>query len=624
MATVQQYSELTGRDTFDNDAFSSNGEFYPVFKIGKDVVGRFIGSIDDYLGNDRADYFVLDLEASGLKAGDELFVSFFGSSGTDLSIRFGAYTYEYLKTFGLNYNTHLLSNEKTRGSLIIPEGVDVISFQVWSISDFSGTYQVDMLHHPKLRTLLNLKGIGDRPELFRASDATEPVEVLAGDGNDFARTGKAADVIFGGLGRDIAVGLDGNDFIYGYGKSDISGLGAKDGADQLLGGRGNDKMFGGAGGDYMHGEWNNDTLKGEDGNDLMQGGYGGDVMDGGNGNDLMYGGTETKLRGDWFGEALTLTWDGTTGKTMTPQKWSIPGEVQADDKSSDRMSGGNGDDGMWGQGGNDTMKGGAGKDKIDGGSGNDAIDGGSGSDVIHAGSGDDAIVDSGGSDKSYGEAGNDTYAVREIMDSYERYFSGGTGTDTVDFSKLQGLKPEILVNDKYVDIRGYTVDEVFRMELEGVEIIRAGSGDDQIRMNADDNTINGNGGNDKINGGGGDDKLYGGSGKDALVGGSGKDMFVFNTKLGATNVDTIGDFSVKKDKIVLDDDVFKAGKVGDLSSGAFSTGTKAQDASDRIIYDKASGKLWYDADGSGSGKAVLFGVLDKGLNLTAGDFDIIS
>jgi Ca2+-binding RTX toxin-like protein len=143
-------------------------------------------------------------------------------------------------------------------------------------------------------------------------------------------------------------------------------------------------------------------------------------------------------------------------------------------------------------------------------------------------------------------------------------------------------------------------------------------------MNADDNTINGNGGNDKINGGGGDDKLYGGSGKDALVGGSGKDMFVFNTKLGATNVDTIGDFSVKKDKIVLDDDVFKAGKVGDLSSGAFSTGTKAQDASDRIIYDKASGKLWYDADGSGSGKAVLFGVLDKGLNLTAGDFDIIS
>ncbi|MEW9617922.1 calcium-binding protein [Shinella sp. S4-D37] len=479
MASVQLYSEFTQGDTYNEDLYGGEFDRYPVFELDRDVVGRYKGSLSEYLGQDTADYFALDIAKSGLKPGDKVTVSFSSSSGTDIHVGWGDYTYTYMETFGPNFKLNFLSDEKMTGTLTIPAGADVISFQVYNHGD-QGTYQVDLLHHAKLRTTLAFMGVGNRPELFRVSDATEPVKVVAGKGDDFAWTGKVADEIQMGPGRDIAVGLDGDDFIYGYGKSDISGLeangsdaAAKDGADQLLGGRGKDKMYGGAGGDYMHGEWGNDTLYGESGSDLMYGGYGKDVMNGGSGNDRMYGGSEKKLRGDWFGEALTLTWDGTTGKTMTPQKWSIPGEVQADDKSNDRMSGGSGNDRMWGQGGND--------------------------------------------------------------------------------------------------------------------------------------------------------KLFGGLGKDFLSGGSGNDSFVFDTKLGSTNVDTIDDFSVKDDTILLDRTIFtKVGKVGDLSSGAFYAGAKAHDASDRILYDKASGKLWYDADGNGGGKAVLFAILDKGLSVTVSDFDIIS
>jgi Ca2+-binding RTX toxin-like protein len=479
------YSELTRGDTFNHDIYTSGDEYYPVFEIGRDVVGRFTGSIDEYLGPDHDDYFVIDLAGSGLKAGDTLLVTLTAASGSDLSIRWGGYGYEFLDAYGPDYQYHFLSNEKTYGKITIPEGVDVISFQVYSYSDVSSTYNIDLMHTGRLLPKLKFMGVGERPELFRLSDAIEPVEIVAGNGNDFAWTGKADDIIYCGFGRDIAVGLDGNDLIYGFNKSDISGLkagdntssasnpGAKDGADQLLGGRGNDKIYGGAGGDYIHGEWDNDTLYGQDGNDLMYGGYGADVMNGGRGNDVMYGGSETKPRGDWFGEALTLTWDGTTGKVMTPQAWTIAGEAQADDKSNDRMSGGDGNDRMWGQGGND--------------------------------------------------------------------------------------------------------------------------------------------------------KLYGGLGKDFLVGGSGKDTFVFDTKLGSKNIDTIDDFSVKDDTIFVDRTIFtKVGKIGDLSSQSFYIGAKAHDASDRIIYDKATGKLWYDADGSGNATAIQFAVLDKSLKLTASDFDIIS
>lgn len=52
----------------------------------------------------------------------------------------------------------------------------------------------------------------------------------------------------------------------------------------------------------------------------------------------------------------------------------------------------------------------------------------------------------------------------------------------------------------------------------------------------------------------------------------------------------------------------------------FHLGAAAQDTDDRIIYDQATGSLFYDADGNGAGAAVRFAVLANKALVTASDF----
>ena len=64
-----------------------------------------------------------------------------------------------------------------------------------------------------------------------------------------------------------------------------------------------------------------------------------------------------------------------------------------------------------------------------------------------------------------------------------------------------------------------------------------------------------------------------------------------------------------------------AGKLGDE---AFAKGSAAGEADDRILYDRKTGALAFDADGSGTGAgAVRFATVGKNLDLSAGDFLVI-
>jgi Ca2+-binding RTX toxin-like protein len=118
--------------------------------------------------------------------------------------------------------------------------------------------------------------------------------------------------------------------------------------------------------------------------------------------------------------------------------------------------------------------------------------------------------------------------------------------------------------------------------------------------------------------------LNGALGNDVLQGLGGADTFQFTTALGAGNVDTIVDFVSATDKIALDDATFTAiGAPGALNPNAFFAGAAAHDADDRIIYDSATGQLFYDADGNGAGAQVLFATLTGAPIVAASDFLVI-
>lgn len=164
--------------------------------------------------------------------------------------------------------------------------------------------------------------------------------------------------------------------------------------------------------------------------------------------------------------------------------------------------------------------------------------------------------------------------------------------------------------------------------------IRGGVGNDKINAGQANDTISGEDGNDRLwgssgndslSGGNDDDRLYGGWGNDILRGGSGKDAFVFyKNPNGITNIDTLRDFSVLNDTVWLENNVFTAaGPTGRLKSAAFWTGDAAHDATDRVIYDRGDGVLYYDSDGTGAVEQVAFAKLATGLRMTSADFQIV-
>jgi Ca2+-binding RTX toxin-like protein len=135
--------------------------------------------------------------------------------------------------------------------------------------------------------------------------------------------------------------------------------------------------------------------------------------------------------------------------------------------------------------------------------------------------------------------------------------------------------------------------------------------------------LEGFGGNDVLRGGAGADRLRGGAGSDTLYGNSGRDAFLFDVRPDGS-VDTIRDFRVVDDTIHLNNAVFtKVGANGRLASGAFWTAAAAHDASDRVIYHKASGALFYDPDGTGPAAQAQFAQVTAGLALTAADILVI-
>nr|WP_246389326.1 M10 family metallopeptidase C-terminal domain-containing protein [Microvirga mediterraneensis] len=163
-----------------------------------------------------------------------------------------------------------------------------------------------------------------------------------------------------------------------------------------------------------------------------------------------------------------------------------------------------------------------------------------------------------------------------------------------------------------------------------IENATGGGFADTLQGNAAANLLKGNGGSDTLFGGSGSDTLQGGTGDDKLYGGAGWDSFIFDSKVGkGTNIDRIYDFNTTYDSILLDNKIFTRLGAGSASSpkafdaDMFVRASKAQDREDRIIYDRKTGTLFYDADGTGAAAQVKVAVLGKNLKLGHQDFFVV-
>jgi Ca2+-binding RTX toxin-like protein len=270
--------------------------------------------------------------------------------------------------------------------------------------------------------------------------------------------------------------------------------------------------------------------------------------------------------------------------------------------------------------GNDRFVGNDYGNDIRGGWGDDVLVGRRGYDYLHGDDGDDTLLPGLGIDALYGGAGVDTVVLdgssNEYVFSYDSFDGCIRATDTIEH-----LNVNHLFDMEYVSFEDGTFSVSSLIPIVGT------SRNNTLIGDSGDNRLKGLGGNDTIKGLGGADYLYGGVGNDVLSGGSSKDNFVFDVRPNrSTNNDKITDFRAADDTIWLDNAVFtKVGADGALKAAAFRANMtgKAQDRSDRIIYEKDTGKLFYDADGTGSAASVYFATLTNKAAVTVKDFYVL-
>ena len=313
-------------------------------------------------------------------------------------------------------------------------------------------------------------------------------------------------------------------------------------------------------------------------------------------------------------------------------------------EAQDFLNGGQGNDTLRGFGGNDVLDGGTEVDTMIGGQGNDVYRVDNVNDVVTelAGEGTDSVY----TKVSYALAANTsvetlrvlgpttTNAVNLTGNGLNNVLVGNNGANGLNGSAGADIMRGLGGNDIYiVDNAG---DQVFEAANQGTDTVRtsvsytlaSGQSIEILRVHnpLSTNAINltGNQLNNTIIGNNGANVINGGAGNDTLIGSGGNDFFLFNTALNAaTNVDTITAYSVAQDTIRLENAVFSTLAVGVLNADAFHIGAAAADAEDRIIYNSATGGLFYDSNGTGAGGMTQFAKVAPGLALTNADFFVV-
>ena len=351
---------------------------------------------------------------------------------------------------------------------------------------------------------------------------------------------------------------------------------------QIEGNNGANRLLGGSA---------DDTLIGNAGNDRLDGGLGADSMLGGTGND-------TYVVDDEADETVELAGEG-TDTVRASVSWTLGEHIEH------LVLTGSGDiDGTGNELAN-SITGNAGANLLDGGAGADTMTGGNGNDLY--------IVD------HVGDQTIETNTSTTQFDGVLASISWTLGAN-IEFLELTGSADLIgtgnsLNNSMYGNL-GHN-----RLDGKG--------GNDFINGGAGNDTLLGGSGRDMLTGDQGDDVLSGGAGNDTLEGGAGSDTFRFDsTPNASSNWDIVFDFESGVDTIELENTIFTSLRTtGELNAENFHVFTatpaviRGQDANDFILYDEATGYLYYDRDSSGSTyAAVRFAQVEPGSTLSAADF----
>jgi Ca2+-binding RTX toxin-like protein len=150
------------------------------------------------------------------------------------------------------------------------------------------------------------------------------------------------------------------------------------------------------------------------------------------------------------------------------------------------------------------------------------------------------------------------------------------------------------------------------------------AGNDSLQGGLGNDSLQGGLGNDSLQGGSGNDSLHGGPGNDTLSGGAGLDRFAFNTAPNAaTNHDRVTDYYVPHDTIQLENAVFTRFAGGALNGAFFKAAAAASDGNDFLVYNRATGNLFYDLNASGAGGVQLIATFVNKPLLAASEFVVI-
>ncbi len=456
----------------------------------------------------------------------------------------------------------------------------------------------------------------------------------------------------GGSGSDTLISIENL-----TGSSFNDTLTGSSSANVLMGGAGADQMTGGGGNDVYYVQNIGDVVTETDANAVTGGldlvysylssyTLGANVENG----RIIAGGaanlTGNSLNNIFYTASGNNVLNGGAGTDTVSYAYATSAVVVSLATTTSQATGGSGSDtlisieNLTGSSFNDTLTGNSSANVLSGGAGNDRMIGGNGNDVYYVESIGDVVTETGVS------------AVTGGLDLVYSYLSAYTLSANVENGRIlatgaanltgnslnnifyAGAGGNVLNGGSGIDTASYAYAAsavIVSLAAAGSQATGGSGGDTLISIenligsNFND-TLTGNSSANVLNGGAGNDVLNGGAGRDTLIGGLGNDTFVFNTLLGAGNVDTIQSYNVANDAIRLENTgIFAAlTATGGLVAGAFNTGSAATQADDRIVYNTATGALLYDADGAGGIAAVQFATLTGIVGtLTAADFIVI-